>query len=182
MTAESPWDDDRRFYGEDDFGDTYFEDEHYDPNDPGESSVDEVPRCTQCDRPVDPDQDLCEECEHDKELESENPYGPIHDDVSMTYEKRIDDLAFAVVPAFGIDPVFTGMQFALMVSMFLLLGVLTYYAGRAIENAEKAAEAAALEESAESDPEIEGTTEEPATLDDDGADAQAALEQTDDDA
>jgi len=98
MTAESPWDDDRRFYGEDDFGDTYFEDEHYDPNDPGESSVDEVPRCTQCDRPVDPDQDLCEECEHDKELESENPYGPIHDDVSMTYEKRIDDLAFASSP------------------------------------------------------------------------------------
>ena len=90
--------------------------------------------------------------------------------------------AFAVVPAFGVDPVFSGMQFALMISMFLLLGVLTYYAGRAIENAEKAAEAAALEEPAESDPEIEGTTEETATLDDDGADAQAALEQTDDDA
>jgi len=40
MTADSPWDDDRRFYGEDDFGDTYFEDEHYDPNDPAESFVD----------------------------------------------------------------------------------------------------------------------------------------------
>ncbi|WP_423998965.1 DUF6684 family protein [Haloarcula salina] len=44
--------------------------------------------------------------------------------------------AFAVFPAFGTDPVFSGMQFALMVSMFLLLAVLTYYAGRAIENAE----------------------------------------------
>ncbi|MFC6874773.1 hypothetical protein [Halobellus marinus] len=99
MTAESPWDDDRRFYGKDDFGDTSFEDEHYSPNDAGEFFVDEAPRCTQCDRPVDPDRALCKECERDKELESGNPYGPIYDDVSVTYEKRIDDLAFAVVPA-----------------------------------------------------------------------------------
>ncbi|MFC6864495.1 DUF6684 family protein [Halomicroarcula sp. GCM10025817] len=90
--------------------------------------------------------------------------------------------AFAVVPAFGVDPVFSGMQFALMISMFLLLGVLTYYAGRAIENAEKAAEAAALEEPAESDPKVEGTTAETAALDDDGADAEPSLERTDDDA
>jgi hypothetical protein len=99
MTADSPWDDDRRFYGEDDFGDTYFEDEHYDPNDPAESFVDEAPRCSQCDRPTDSDRDRCEACKRDAELESENPYGPIHDDVSVTYEKRIDALAFAVVPA-----------------------------------------------------------------------------------
>jgi len=46
--------------------------------------------------------------------------------------------AFAVFPAFGMDPVFSGLQFALMTSMFLLLAVLTYYAGRAIENAEAA--------------------------------------------
>jgi len=54
--------------------------------------------------------------------------------------------AFAVVNPFGLDPVFSGMQFALMLSMFLLLAVLTYYAGRAIEGAEKAAAHAAIEE------------------------------------
>jgi len=54
--------------------------------------------------------------------------------------------AFAVVNPFGLDPVFSGMQFALMLSMFLLLAVLTYYAGRAIEGAEKAADHSAIEE------------------------------------
>ena len=46
-------------------------------------------------------------------------------------------VAFAAFPAFGTDPVFSGMQFALITSMFLLLAVLTYYAGKAVENAEK---------------------------------------------
>ncbi|EMA18734.1 DUF6684 family protein [Haloarcula argentinensis] len=46
-------------------------------------------------------------------------------------------IAFAAFPAFGTDPVFTGLQFALIISMFLLLAVLTYYAGKAVENAEK---------------------------------------------
>ena len=45
-------------------------------------------------------------------------------------------VAFAVFPAFGTDPVFSGLQFALIISMFLLLTVLTYYAGKAVENAE----------------------------------------------
>jgi len=54
--------------------------------------------------------------------------------------------AFAVVPAFGVDPVFSGMQFALMIMMFLLLAVLTYYAGKAIEGAESEGEAAELDE------------------------------------
>jgi hypothetical protein len=54
--------------------------------------------------------------------------------------------AFAVVNPFGLDPVFSGLQFSLMVSMFLLLAVLTYYAGRAIEGAEEAADHAAIEE------------------------------------
>jgi len=45
-------------------------------------------------------------------------------------------VAFAIFPAFGTDPVFTGMQFTLMIAMFLLLAVLTYWAGRAIQNAE----------------------------------------------
>ncbi|MEF8828675.1 MAG: DUF6684 family protein [Haloarcula sp.] len=46
-------------------------------------------------------------------------------------------VAFAAFPAFGTDPVFSGLQFALIISMFLLLAVLTYYAGKAVENAEK---------------------------------------------
>jgi uncharacterized sodium:solute symporter family permease YidK len=54
--------------------------------------------------------------------------------------------AFAVFNPFGLDPVFSGLQFSLMVSMFLLLAVLTYYAGRAIEGAEESAEHAAIEE------------------------------------
>ena len=85
--------------------------------------------------------------------------------------------AFAVVPAFGVDPVFTGMQFALMVAMFLLLGVLTYYAGRAIENAEKAEAAAALDEPAEDEPALEESTDEPPRVDDE---SDPALEQSDD--
>jgi hypothetical protein len=85
--------------------------------------------------------------------------------------------AFAVVPAFGVDPVFTGMQFALMVAMFLLLGVLTYYAGRAIENAEKAEAAAALDEPAEDEPALEEPTDEPPRVDDE---SDPALEQSDD--
>jgi len=54
--------------------------------------------------------------------------------------------AFAVVNPFGFDAVFSGLQFSLMVSMFLLLAVLTYYAGRAIEGAEEAADHAVIEE------------------------------------
>jgi len=54
--------------------------------------------------------------------------------------------AFAVVNPFGFDAVFSGMQFALMISMFLLLGVLTYYAGKAIEGAEEGTEHSAIEE------------------------------------
>jgi len=45
--------------------------------------------------------------------------------------------AFAVVPAFGVDPVFSTMQFALVGSMFVLLTILTYYTGKAIEGAEQ---------------------------------------------
>ena len=48
--------------------------------------------------------------------------------------------AFAVVSPFGLDPVFSGLQFSLMISMFLLLAMLTYYAGRAVEDAERAEE------------------------------------------
>ncbi len=48
-------------------------------------------------------------------------------------------VAFAVLPVFGVDPVFSGLQFALLIVPFALLAILTYYAGRAIENAENEA-------------------------------------------
>lgn len=78
--------------------------------------------------------------------------------------------AFAVVSPFGLDPVFSGLQFSLMISMFLLLAVLTYYAGRAVEDAEKAEEQAAIAESnaeAESLEDGEETTTDEAELADD---------------
>lgn len=45
-------------------------------------------------------------------------------------------VAFLVVPAWGVDPVFSGMQFAIVGSMIVSLAILTYYAGKAIEGAE----------------------------------------------
>lgn len=51
-------------------------------------------------------------------------------------------VAFLLVPAWGVDPVFSGMQLAIVGTMFVSLTVLTYYAGRAIQNAEAAEEAA----------------------------------------
>jgi len=45
--------------------------------------------------------------------------------------------AYAVVPAFGFDPVFSSMMFAIIGTMFLGLAILTYYTGKAIEGAEK---------------------------------------------
>ncbi len=80
--------------------------------------------------------------------------------------------AFALVNPFGLDPVFSGLQFALMISMFLLLGVLTYYAGKAIEGAEQENEAAALAE-AESEAEAAADAESTEELEDDD---EAALE------
>lgn len=48
--------------------------------------------------------------------------------------------AFALFPAFGFDPVFSTIQFLLMIAMFAALAILTYYAGRAVENAERGTE------------------------------------------
>lgn len=44
---------------------------------------------------------------------------------------------FGLVPSFGVDPVMTTVQYSLLVVPFLGLAVLTYYAGKAIERAEK---------------------------------------------
>lgn len=49
-------------------------------------------------------------------------------------------VAFGVVPAFGVDPVMTTLQYSLLVVPFAALAVLTYYAGKAVERAEAAAE------------------------------------------
>jgi len=59
--------------------------------------------------------------------------------------------AFALVNPFGFDPVFSGLQSALMSAMFLLLAVLTYYAGKAIEGAEHASEEPVVHEPEESE-------------------------------
>jgi len=75
--------------------------------------------------------------------------------------------AFALVNPFGFDPVFSGLQFALMLSMFFLLAVLTYYAGKAVEGAEKASEAAVVhepeEQSADAAVDAEATSDDDAT-------------------
>lgn len=77
--------------------------------------------------------------------------------------------AFAVVSPFGLDPVFSGLQFSLMLSMFLLLAVLTYYAGQAVENAENTEEHAAIEQPDEATEleDSEEPTEDEAELDSD---------------
>ncbi len=85
--------------------------------------------------------------------------------------------AFAVVSPFGLDPVFSGLQFSLMLSMFLLLAVLTYYAGRAVEDAEKAEEAAAIAESDSAAGTLEEESDEETELDSDGdADSEGLSE------
>jgi len=86
--------------------------------------------------------------------------------------------AFALVNPFGVDPVFSGMQFALMISMFLLLAVLTYYAGRAVEDAEQAQEAAALDDGdGEPTEELDDESDE-AALEGDAADDEPATDAT----
>ena len=44
-------------------------------------------------------------------------------------------VAFGVVPAFGVDPVMTAVQYSLLLVPFFGLAVLTYFAGKAIEGA-----------------------------------------------
>lgn len=51
--------------------------------------------------------------------------------------------AFVAAPSWGVDPVFSAMQFGIVGSMFVLLTILTYYAGKAIQGAEAAEEAGA---------------------------------------
>ncbi|MFB6150587.1 MAG: DUF6684 family protein [Haloarculaceae archaeon] len=52
-------------------------------------------------------------------------------------------VAFAVVSPWGFDPLTSGLQFAIVGVMAVLLSILTYYAGKAISTAENEAEAGA---------------------------------------
>jgi hypothetical protein len=60
-------------------------------------------------------------------------------------------VVFLVVNPWGVDPLASGIQFALLLAPFVLLAILTYLSGKAIagdetaESAETEAEAAALE-------------------------------------
>jgi len=49
--------------------------------------------------------------------------------------------AFVLFPTWGVDPLVTGLQFAIVGVTAVLLTILTYYAGKAISTAEKEAEA-----------------------------------------
>jgi hypothetical protein len=49
-------------------------------------------------------------------------------------------VAFAVFSPFGIDPMASSIQFGLLVVPFVLLAVLTYFAGKAVAGSEKAGE------------------------------------------
>ena len=49
-------------------------------------------------------------------------------------------VAFAVFAPFGIDPLASGLQYALLVAPFVFLAILTYISGRAIAGAERSNE------------------------------------------
>jgi hypothetical protein len=57
-------------------------------------------------------------------------------------------VGFGAVPAFGVDPVLTTVQYSLLLVPLVALAVLTYYAGKAVE-----ADEAAHGERAETGPE-----------------------------
>ncbi|WP_123533181.1 DUF6684 family protein [Halosimplex salinum] len=49
--------------------------------------------------------------------------------------------AFALFPTWGVDPLISGLQFAIVGVTAVLLVILTYYAGKAISTAESEMEA-----------------------------------------
>jgi len=101
MSAGNPWDEDSGRHDPDAFGDTYYEGEHYGPDEAVEHYLDEPSRCAECERPMDSNRERCEECEHDQLLGNQHPdaYEPVHEDVAIAYETQIGGLSFAVVPA-----------------------------------------------------------------------------------
>jgi len=57
--------------------------------------------------------------------------------------------AFAIFPTWGVDPLITGLQFAIVGVTAILLTILTYYAGKAVSKAEQEMEAAEADHGAE---------------------------------
>lgn len=49
-------------------------------------------------------------------------------------------VGYALLPAFGWDPVFSTLQFSIMGAMFVSMVVLSYYAGKAIQGEDVATE------------------------------------------
>lgn len=49
-------------------------------------------------------------------------------------------IAFAVIAPFGIDPLASSLQFGLLAVPFVLLAILTYFAGRAVAGSEMTGE------------------------------------------
>jgi membrane protein implicated in regulation of membrane protease activity len=73
-------------------------------------------------------------------------------------------VAFAVANPFGWDNLISGLQFAIVIVTFVLLVVLTYYAGKAIQEAEGEMEVEPGESQTPVAAETEdGADEEPAT-------------------
>ncbi|WP_251344586.1 cytochrome c3 family protein [Haloplanus halophilus] len=91
--------DDRTYYSAEDFGDTYYEDEHYGPDDPNSHHT--TTECDNCDRPIPESEIYCADCERELAEANARPeaYVPEFDDIAVGYETTIDDLAFVVVPA-----------------------------------------------------------------------------------
>lgn len=95
--------DDRDYYSPEDFGDTYYENEHYGPGTPDADSdpYNTENDCSECDRPITASDDLCADCERELEEANAHPdaYAPVFDEIAVGYEPTVDDIAFAVVPA-----------------------------------------------------------------------------------
>jgi membrane protein implicated in regulation of membrane protease activity len=72
-------------------------------------------------------------------------------------------VAFAVVNPFGWDNLISTLQFAIVIVTFALLAVLTYYAGKAISNAEAESEYEGGLSVPESELESESETDDEAT-------------------
>ncbi|MFC6872980.1 DUF6684 family protein [Halobellus marinus] len=83
-------------------------------------------------------------------------------------------VAFAVFSPFGIDPLTSSVQFGLLAVPFVLLAVLTYFAGRAVAGSEKSGDVylpgQASVEGATPIEEEHGETD--AAVDDEGGDAE----------
>lgn len=68
-------------------------------------------------------------------------------------------LAFLVFNPFGWDSVISTLQFAIVISMFVLLTILTYFAGRAISTAEHEMEGSRTDVSSAATAEGDGADE-----------------------